>query len=171
MHRRFFFNAALGSALLSTLLYGETLGQVLTKNRIPTGGVTRSELNQRGDFGQLETIGGLVVLAYPTVDSEKMLAEPLHVFVYDRVRKTLARSLLSGSQVSDECFGSVLGIRRHAERFLVSTHINPSASCTLVLDGRLRWRKTLMGWPIGTISPNEVVFQEDEVHFAPVHPL
>jgi len=97
---------------------GKTLGQVLTKNNVPTSAFTRSQLNETVDSASFETIGDLVVLVYPTTNGHGILTQPLHVVRYDRVKNTVAQNRLSAPQVSEECFGSVLGIERRAANFL-----------------------------------------------------
>lgn len=83
----------------------------------------------------------------------------------------VAYKRLGTPQVSDECFGSVLNIRTQAHMFMVETHINPSASCTLVISDDLKMQYTLMGSFEAAPDPTRAIFIEDVVHFAAVHPL
>ena len=54
---------------------------------------------------------------------------------------------------------------------LMTTHVNPSASCTLVLGRDLALRAVLPGWPVAGLSDGRIVYQKNQVHFAAVHPL
>jgi len=100
--------------------------------------VHANQLNETVDSGQLETIGDWWFLPIRLRTARTYCRTAARSCV-DRAKKTLAKKRLTAPSNIGECFGSVLGIQRHADRFLVTTHINPSASCTLVLDDRLRW--------------------------------
>ena len=54
---------------------------------------------------------------------------------------------------------------------LVRAHVNPSAECTIVLGRDLSVRAVLAGWPVVTFADGRLVYQRNQVHFAPVHPV
>jgi hypothetical protein len=62
-------------------------------------------------------------------------------------------------------------VRERATIVLVTAHINPSASCTLVLDQRLALKAVLAGWPMVDLPNGPFVYQRNQIHFAAVHPL
>jgi hypothetical protein len=66
---------------------------------------------------------------------------------------------------------SGLAIDRFPGGFLVRSHINPSAECTIVLGLDLAVRGVLAGWPMATLPDGRLVYQRNQVHFAPVHPV
>lgn len=66
---------------------------------------------------------------------------------------------------------SGLAIERFPGGFLVRAHINPSAECTIVLAPDLTVRAVLAGWPLVTLADGRIVYQRNQVHFAPVHPV
>ncbi len=66
--------------------------------------------------------------------------------------------------------GAILSISRHGEFIAIETHIDPSASCTLVLRVDLSLVTELYGWVQGHAG-EDLLLQGDTVHFAPTHPL
>jgi hypothetical protein len=66
--------------------------------------------------------------------------------------------------------GSALGISEVGGLIEISTHINPSAGCVLVLRRDLSFVAELFGWVVGTIDGN-LILEENTIHFAPTHPL
>jgi hypothetical protein len=61
--------------------------------------------------------------------------------------------------------------RAYPRAVLVTAHLNPSASCTLVLGRDLTLRAVLPGWPIAGLPDGRIVYQKSQVHFAAVHPM
>jgi hypothetical protein len=64
-----------------------------------------------------------------------------------------------------------LPVERFPGGFLVRAHINPSAECMVVLGPDLAVRGILAGWPVATLADGRIVYQRNQVHFAPVHPV
>jgi len=62
-------------------------------------------------------------------------------------------------------------VREHASFVLVTAHVSPSASCTLVLDQHLALKVVLPGWPMADLPGGPFVYQGNQIHFAAVHPL
>jgi hypothetical protein len=69
------------------------------------------------------------------------------------------------------CLGSAVGIQASGERFLVKTHLSPSASCTLVIAPDLRLVDAVPGGVLVLLPRGSFLFQRNQVHFAPTHPL
>ena len=159
------------SLLAAANLRAETLRQVLQKSGIPISGFTPAELEAQVSSRAADSNPDAVFLAYPAQKGEEAIGPPLSVVVYRRATQKLVRRAIAPGETSDECSGSVLGISEQAGYILVETHINPSASCTIVLDADLRVRHTLFGWSVARLGSAGVLLEEDEVHFAAVHPL
>lgn len=66
---------------------------------------------------------------------------------------------------------SGLAIDRFPGGFLLRSHINPSAECTVVLGPDLSVRAVLAGWPVATLADGRLVYQRNQVHFASFHPV
>src|SRR4029077_12335003 len=66
---------------------------------------------------------------------------------------------------------SGLAIERFPAGFLVRSHLNPSAECTVVLAPDLSVRAVLAGWPVATLADGRLVYQRNQVHFASFHPV
>jgi hypothetical protein len=73
--------------------------------------------------------------------------------------------------IEPEWCRSGLGIERFPGGFLVRSHLNPSAECTVVLAPDLSVRAVLAGWPVATLADGRLVYQRNQVHFAAVHPV
>lgn len=150
---------------------GETLREVLEKNAIPLSSFDLAELDARVSSGAVSSNAGVVMLAYPTQSTGELIGPPMHVVSYERSLQKLVHRAITAAETSDECFGSALGISEQGGFILVETHVNPSASCTLVLDAELRVRHTLFAWVVARLGPHGILFEEDEIHFAPAHPM
>lgn len=70
----------------------------------------------------------------------------------------------------DRCCGSPLAIDFTRDYLLISFHDTPSASTVLVTDGQLRLIGVLYGFDFHEVGPDQVVYIENMVHFAPQHP-
>jgi hypothetical protein len=66
---------------------------------------------------------------------------------------------------------SGLALGRFPGGFLLRAHMNPSAECTVLLSPDLAVRAVLAGWPVATFADGRLVYQRNQVHFAPVHPV
>ena len=64
-----------------------------------------------------------------------------------------------------------LALERFPGGVLVRAHLNPSAECTIVLGRDLSVRAVLAGWPVVALADGRLVYQRNQVHFAPVHPV
>jgi hypothetical protein len=153
------------------LLPAQTLGEVLNANGIPLDSISATALESKVSSGQAQVIGDIVAIAYPTASGDELIGPPLHVAVFNRATKKVVYRAIGVSESSDECFGSALKIEEVNGQFLVQTHINPSALCTLVLAGDLHVRHILYGWTEAQLGAQQVLIAEDEIHFAPVHPV
>ncbi|HEY2293624.1 MAG TPA: hypothetical protein VGM86_23205 [Thermoanaerobaculia bacterium] len=63
--------------------------------------------------------------------------------------------------------GSILKIRSVKGFLYLDGHINPSASCTMVLTDNLKLHDTFYGWPVTQFQDGRVVYEHSEMHFAP----
>ena len=147
----------------------ETLRQVLEKNGVPLAGFQPAELGTEVSSGVVAAADGQVLLAFPTQGEGQAIGAPLHVVLYRRAAKAAIHRAIPADETSSVCFGSALEIFEQAGFLLVETHINPSASCTLVLDASLKVRRTLFGWRLAQLGPNTMLMHEDRVHFVSTH--
>lgn len=102
---------------------------------------------------------------------------PLHAALWQRgprkwTAATLAVGRPAGSHAPDGAgCRTGLVIDRFPGGFLLRSHINPSAECTIVLGPDLTVRGVLAGWPVATLADGRIVYQRNQVHFASVHPV
>ena len=64
---------------------------------------------------------------------------------------------------------SVIDIRAIAQAFYLTTHITPSASCTLILSPVPLLQTELNGWFLAAFPDGAVIYHNSMVHFAPTH--
>ena len=148
-----------------------TLRQTLQDHAVPISGFTLQELDAAVDSAAVVSDEGRFLLAYPTFEGGEAVRGPLQVIAFDRTTGKLVRRRINSPEVSEFCLGSVLEIAQQAEYLLIETHINPSASCTLILGTDLRVVHTLFAWKVAQLGPRGLLLEEDQIHFAPVHPL
>ena len=167
-------------AILYVLVAGQTfavasntLGDVLKGSGIPTSGRTASDLDRRITSYATFDAPDEFVIGYYSDDGAGLLGETLNVDLYRKaqaqwVTRRFGRNAEDGDHRS--LFGgSVIGIAKARDCFLLNTHVNPSASLTLVVDMDLNYRDTLFGWAVAIFPDGLVAYQHSEVHFAPTH--
>ena len=135
-----------------------------------------------GADGDLEPL-----TSYQVLDDERDLlvvyatgpagASRLRAIRLERASRTWTRAVLdwtAGSQgmaMEPEWCRGGLALGRVPGGFVASAHINPSAECTILLGEDLRVREVLAGWPMVALADGRLVYQRNQVHFAPVHPV
>ena len=161
---------------LSTLAASQnaTLAKVLAENNIPSRGLPSSAISQNiTSFAVLNDSDRFVIGYY--VEHGNSLDAPLWIRVFNK-HSSRWQSLAFGTEVANDqqstlCLGSVLAIKSLAGNLLVETHINPSASCTIIFSPQLKLRSLLWGWVIAKMDRDTVLVEHNQIHFAPTHPL
>jgi hypothetical protein len=111
-------------------------------------------------------------VAYYLQGNSDTLEGPLLVDRYDRSTRQWRSTSFSRGQARtgpSDCLGSALALEATADGFLLTTHLSPSAECTMVLSTDLALRATLYGWPVATLADGSIVYHRSQIHFAPVH--
>ncbi|HEY6412511.1 MAG TPA: hypothetical protein VIX42_02415 [Edaphobacter sp.] len=166
---------------LTPILLGESLGAVLTANKLPRGILSENERQHPITSFAASTELSPFLLAYYDDDGSGGLLPLLHILRYDRQTGHLRRTDLRGieipsygrsevmTQVSSNCMGSALNISEKGGLIVIHTNISPSAECALILTSDLNFVAGLGGWVLATIDGN-LIFEENTIHFAPTHP-
>jgi len=166
---------------LSPILRGETLGAVLSANKLSPNLIPENDRQQPITSFAVSTENSRFLLAYYDDNGSGGLPPVLHVLRYDRQTEDLRRTDLNGieipiqivhevmTQVSSNCMGSALNISEKVGLIIIHTHINPSAGCALILTSDLGFIAGLGGGVLATIDGN-IIFVENTIHFAPTHP-
>jgi hypothetical protein len=114
------------------------------------------------------------VIAYYKDHGGNALVAPLYISRLERTSAQWTHATLDERSIraaAPACLGSVLSVRPAGRTLLVETHINPSASCTLVLGQDLTIGDVVYGWPLAVLPDGRVLYEHSQVHFASVHPL
>lgn len=159
---------ALIAALLITLsCRAETLREFLKTSGIPDNNFSKAELDKEvnGAVGNNQQI---VLAAYVRVEGDQLTGNP-RLVRYDRDSGAILRSEVKPED-EDMCCGSPEDINLIGDFAILSFHSNPSAETMLVLGKDLKLVTTLYGFNVREVAPGQVVFIENMVHFAPVHP-
>lgn len=154
-------------------LAGSTLRDALAGSGIAASGRNAADLDRKiTSYAILDAPDVYVIGYYPDAGGG-LLGETLYVDLYRKlqavwVTRRYGRNAEGGDHQS--LFGgSVVGIMKSGDYFLIDTHVNPSASLTLIVDKDLNYQDTLYGWAVAVFPDGLVVYQHSEVHFAPTH--
>lgn len=153
--------------LLLTSCRAETLKELLVSNQVPLASFQPSDLQQTVQ-GSAAADERQVVLAYQTVNAKSLLGHP-HLIRYSKTSGKMS-SFGAPADRADICLGSIETIHLVGGFTLVSTSVSPSAECMWVFDSDLKPRQTLFGFGPVEVEPQQIVFIENMIHFAPVHP-
>lgn len=157
-----------------------TLANVLKAACISPEDIAQSESkvnSQITSFAVLNTAAEFVVAYYERQENSDLLTPPLHVLRYIRKpRRWMQADLLGASAPSGmppdaACTGSAVALHRAGGFLYVGLHLNPSAECTLVLNGKLDLKQILFGWYVAGFQNGNIVYEHNTTHFAPTHPL
>jgi hypothetical protein len=169
----FVFAAAGLTAILPVGARAETLRAAISKFSEPPDARSLVNLDREiTSYSALDT-EDVFAIAYYLQGHSPGLEEPLFVDRYDRKARQWRSATFSREQRGaggSDCFGSLLDFSAAADSFLLTTHLSPSAECTLVLSTDLALRASLYGWPVATLADGSVVYHRSEIHFAPAHP-
>jgi hypothetical protein len=149
---------------------GETLQELLDKSGVPVRSFTAEELSAEVNRA-IHSDDKRVLIAYGPVDRLTGIAfiGARSTIRFDRPTGSVLRGVLPENQTS-RCGGAPEAISITDDFVLVTTHINPSAGCTLVLDDQMHLQKTLFGFSPVRVAPGKIVIVENMIHFAAVHP-
>jgi hypothetical protein len=162
--------------VLNTASFAETLGDVLRNNQVPLPATTVANVEQRVTSYAVLDNPDAFAIAYYRDDGSNLLSPPLYLLRYFKRQHRWQTGALRQASVnigpfSDLCFGSAQTFEEFYGVLYITTHLNPSAECTLILGQDLRLKKTLYGWYLGSLRNGLVIFHNSEVHFAPTHPM
>jgi hypothetical protein len=162
--------AASITALASGALPAETLREVLRAQNAPATEKSLPNLDKTIASYQVLDDAKNFLIAYYVNDGGGTLDGPLIVSRFDKPARTWQTKELSRNVLRDDsCFGSAIGAQSVGDRIYLELHINPSASCTVVLSHDLAVQKVLGGWFLGAFADGRVIYHDNEIHFAPVH--
>lgn len=148
-------------------LCAKTLKDSLVSQGIPITSFSQAELAANVQEVVTFSDSRQEELAY-TVGSD-INSGPVHVIAFNKTSRTALKTALP-TDPTDVCSGSLDGIMKVGDFTLISTDISPSAQCVHVLDEHLAPTQILYGFGPTGLGVDKVVFTENMIHFAPVHP-
>jgi hypothetical protein len=154
---------------------GETLREMLKREGIHFKITNPGDLEKQISSGESEENEQARTIATYVYDGH--LSETLYVFRFDKLLKKWNAAELKWPQHSHGGIsgpsvcqgGAIVNIEWSAHFIYLDGHINPSASCTMVLTKELKVSDTIYGWVVGIFANETVLYQHSEVHFAPTH--
>ncbi len=157
-------------------LPAETLREMLLREGIPL------EMSRTNDLEKQVTSGSAcdlkdsrIVATYVQEGNSSILGEYFYVYRFDKRSGKWAANELKWPDLSQDgkvksCQGGSLTRIDGADNFIyLDGHINPSASCTMVVTRDLKFHGTFYGWVVGRSRGDTVVYEHSEIHFAPTH--
>lgn len=160
--------AFLALALAVLVCRAQTLGDELRTAGIPDTHFTSAELGQTVNATSARS-GTITYLVYMRVGTNQEFIGSPQVLRYDSASGTITSKELPRTD-EERCCGSPLNITITRNYELFEFHDTPAASTVLAADRDLEPVAVLYGFDMKEIAPDEVVFTEDMVHFAPAHP-
>ncbi|HEV2448634.1 MAG TPA: hypothetical protein VGS58_22025, partial [Candidatus Sulfopaludibacter sp.] len=145
----------------------ETLREFLKANAIPATSFSKAELDEEVN-GASGARNQSVMAVYVRIKDDAVTGDP-RVVRFDKNSGTVQRAEVKPEN-EDMCCGSPDGIELMGDFAVLSFHINPDAETMLVVGKDLKLATTLYGFDVREVGPGQVVFIENMVHFAPVHP-
>jgi hypothetical protein len=159
-----------------------TLGQVLRENSAPVPAKVDAGIRITS-FGVVNSASQFAIAYYEDSGTD-LLKPPLHLLRYDKsTRQWYSRDLgegevkapfttsaqPGGTPKAIACLGSA-SVSAVGDMLLVSTHLTPSAECTMILRPDLSMVSAFGGWEVAAIG-SVIVVERSEIHFAATHPL
>lgn len=152
-----------------------TLREALAAEGISVEGASLANLDKKITSGATLNDANQFLIAYYLDDGSGLLKAPLYLDRLDRKSKSWTGGALrkgdSHPEATDSnCYGAVLDISSLLDRYVLETHINPSAGCALIVSRDLKLEATLYGWVLGHFEDGTIIFHRSQIHFATVHP-
>jgi hypothetical protein len=113
--------------------------------------------------------GNRVLVVYLRVDKDNLLTGDPQLIQFSRDSGAVSLSEVKPEN-ADLCCGSPNDVEMIGGYVVLSFHFNPSAATMLVLGEDLKLVTTLYGFDVHEAAPGQLVFIENMIHFAPVHP-
>lgn len=163
-------------ALVAGPAHAETLGEVLAARHVGPP-PSRLVLDQPLETYQVLDDDRDLLVVYvgqPAAEARLQAARferATRRWTVTRLDWSVAADGSGATALEPEWCRSGLAIERFPAGFLVRSHLNPSAECTVVLAPDLSVRAVLAGWPVATLADGRLVYQRNQVHFASVHPV
>ena len=157
---------------IATLLFAlssraETLREFLKDNAIPANSFSKAELDEEIN-GASGAQNQSVIAVYVRIKDDAVTGDP-RVVRFDKNSGAVQRAEIKPDN-EDLCCGSPLQVDLIGDYAFLYFHINPSAGAVMVIGKDLKLVTTLYGIDVREVSPGQVVFIENMIHFAPVHP-
>lgn len=153
----------------------KTLRETLAADGISVEGTSLANLDKRITSGATLNNADEFLIAYYLDDGSGLLNPPLYLHRLDRKNNiwtsgALVEAASSPDAADSVCFGAVLDIGSLLDRYILETHINPSAGCVLIVSHELKFSSVLYGWVLGHFDDGSIIFHRNQIHFATVHP-
>jgi hypothetical protein len=157
----------------------ETLREMLQREDIPSDVCRSIDLEKQITSGSATDFkDSRIIATYVQEGNSSALGDEFYLFRLDKRsgRWTATELRWPDLEISrtdgrvKSCHGGSLTRIDASDNFIyIDGHINPSASCTMVVTQDLKFHGTFHGWVVGRSRGDTVVYEHSEVHFAPTH--
>jgi hypothetical protein len=162
------------AALACGTISAETLRDVLRAQGAPAAGKSLPDLDTPiMNYQVFDDPKNFLIAYHVAYHFEKRSPAhegPLFVAKFDKAKRLWQTGEIGWPELGDAgCFGAATEVHVAGGRTYLELHINPSASCTIVLSPELVFEKVLSGWFLAAFADGRVIYHNNEIHFAPVH--
>jgi hypothetical protein len=147
----------------------QTLAKLLQSAGIPIESFSLVELGStvNGSVTAGETYAYAI---YRFVEGDRLIGNP-YLVRYQKTDRELKRVELNPQGDDKErCCGAPNSVDVVDDYVALSFHMNPSANAVLVVDDKLKFVRSIYGFGLWEVAHDQIVYIEDMIHFAPVHP-
>ncbi len=146
----------------------QTLADELRAAQVPAAGFSAAELAK--PINGIHAVNGMFTwVTYVRVGKDDLISGPPAFVRYDSSTGLLLRRDMPAGD-AENCCGSPLDFFFTHSYAIVEYHNTPSASTALVVDHDLQLVEILYGFGFHEVAPDQVVFTENMIHFAPAQP-
>jgi hypothetical protein len=165
--------------LMAPFCSAETLKEMMQREGIPAGLSQTTDLQKKITSGaDTDVEDSKIVATYVQAANSTTLDDEFYVFRLDKRSSRWSGTKLNWPELETtrtdgrvkSCHGGSFVRIDASENFIyLDGHINPSASCTMVVTRDLKFHSTFYGWVVRQFKEDSVLYEHSEVHFAPTH--
>jgi len=149
-----------------------SLAAVLAENGIDLSNTDTPNIDKDITSYQVLNDPNIFCIAYYLDDGSGSLGSKLYMHLLRRDQNKWTHETLDLKTLPDPYSwhsGSITRIQYSRDHIYLHAHWNPSAGATLALSNELEFQYALYGWILAVFEDETVVYERNQVHFAPTH--
>jgi hypothetical protein len=149
-----------------------SLAEVLAENGIDLSSIDTPNMDKDITSYQVLNDPNIFCIAYYLDDGSGSLGSKVYIHHLRKDQSKWTHGTLDFKTLPDPYSyrsGSITRIQYSREHIYLFAHWNPSAGATLALSNELEFQYALYGWVLAVFDDETVVYERNQVHFAPTH--